>query len=280
MRRQEVNIPPSSILQIILRTPVDSIFCALFPADCKLCGTFLAEISRLPVCRECIALHRRFEGTQCHICGELLTAQMVSAETESLCFVCREERPHFEKATSFGPYEDKLLGLVHLLKYDRMQSAVGPLSERLAIAMQELILLVGNQAIVIPVPLHASKRNHRGFNQADTLAKSALKKLGHAAIGWKFSSDVMQRVRETVSQTGLSRHQRQENVRGAFVVKDVASVKGKHILLVDDVMTTGVTADECARVLRRAGAEKVFVATVARVTRIHWGGKIESRFVQ
>jgi len=278
-RRQDENIP-SSAFQEIFKIPAESIFCTLFPADCKLCGTFLTEISHLPVCRECIALQHTFQGTQCHICGELLTAQIQNADAVSLCFVCREERPHFERATSFGPYEDKLLGLVHLLKYDRMLSAVEPLSERLAYAMRELAPSLGNKVIVVPVPLHASKSKHRGFNQADTLARAALKNLGHNAPGWMFSNNTLQRVRDTVSQTGLSRHQRQENIRGAFEVKNDASVRGKRVLLVDDVMTTGVTADECARVLRRAGAEKVYVATVARVTRLHWGGRIERRSIQ
>jgi len=76
---------------------------------------------------------------------------------------------------------------------------------------------------------------------------------------------VLVRLRDTRSQTGLTRHQRRENMRGAFAVKDAALVTGRHIIVVDDVLTTGTTAAECARVLRRAGAKKVYVATVARV---------------
>ena len=205
------------------------------------------------------------------ICGELLVSQIHIPGMQMLCPVCKDERPRYESAVAYGPYEGRLLDLVHVFKYQRVLSAVHPLGGRLAEALAKITDEVGKEAIIVPVPLHRSKLKQRGFNQAVELAKSAKKRLQGNAETWCVCEDVLERVRSTTSQTGLSRNQRMENVRGAFVVKEAARIRGKHIVIVDDVMTTGVTANECARVLRRAGAEKVWVATVARVTRMFWG---------
>jgi len=118
--------------------------------------------------------------------------------------------------------------------------------------------------VVIPVPLHASKLRQRGFNQSELIARAALKR-GIGAGTLPLTVSVLERSRPTESQTGLTRHQRRENVRGAFRVVRPDEIAGRDILLVDDVFTTGTTVSECARVLRRAGANSVWVATVARV---------------
>jgi ComF family protein len=115
--------------------------------------------------------------------------------------------------------------------------------------------------LVVPVPLHRSKRRERGFNQAELIARAALK---NKALRYELGADVLERTRPTVSQIGLTRPQRVENIRGAFRVRHLNKVVGRSIILVDDVLTTGTTASECARILRKAGAEKVWIATVAR----------------
>ena len=124
-------------------------------------------------------------------------------------------------------------------------------------------LNLGKEAVlVVPIPLHASKRRQRGFNQSELIARAALKKLRLKNL--ELARNVLFRDRATVSQIGLTRPQRIENVRGAFRVTHLSTLKGRSVLLVDDVLTTGTTASECARVLRRAGTGKVYVATVAR----------------
>ena len=119
--------------------------------------------------------------------------------------------------------------------------------------------------VAIPVPLFKRKRRSRGFNQAEEIARAFVR---HSrATGIELDTASLVRVRETTSQTGLTRHQRRANVRGAFAVTRSERIRGRSVLVVDDVMTTGTTAGECARVLKRVGARQVFVATVARATR-------------
>jgi ComF family protein len=115
---------------------------------------------------------------------------------------------------------------------------------------------------VIPVPLFKGKRSRRGFNQSELIARAALKLL--PASNLHLTTGILERIRDTESQIGLTSHQRRENLRGAFAVARAPEVTGQAVLLVDDVYTTGTTASECTRVLRRAGASKVWVATVAR----------------
>ena len=167
------------------------------------------------------------------------------------------------KAAAYGSYEGGLRELIHLLKYDQVRPAANVLGRMLAEAVSDLQPLFADRPVlVVPVPLHARKFRQRGFNQAELIARSALKLLSGA--GLQLSPDVLERKRETQSQIGLSRHQRRENMRGAFAVAQRLEVAGREILVVDDVFTTGTTVAECARVLRRAGASKVYVATVAR----------------
>jgi ComF family protein len=121
--------------------------------------------------------------------------------------------------------------------------------------------------VVIPVPLHKTRRHQRGFNQAELIARAAMK-LIPKPNRFHLADNVLERQRDTHSQIGLTSHQRRENMRGAFVVRRTGEVSDREVLLVDDVYTTGTTVSECARVLRRAGASCVWVATVARTLKL------------
>jgi ComF family protein len=121
--------------------------------------------------------------------------------------------------------------------------------------------------VVVPVPLYPRKRAQRGFNQAEAIAGSALRELKRPKR-FELGTSILLRRRDTSSQIGLTRHQRRENLRGAFKVRNPTRIARRDILLIDDVFTTGTTASECARVLLRAGAERVWVATVARTLKL------------
>jgi len=219
---------------------------------------------------------RPIAGGLCSICGERLVspfafaAEPSSSEPylfesgEARCGICRRLEPPYVKATAYGSYESGLRELIHLLKYDQVRPAANVLGRMLAEAIEDLQpLLAGSEVLVVPVPLHARKLRQRGFNQSELIARAAVK-LQPAGSRFQLSVAGLERRRETKSQIGLSRHQRRENIRGAFVVAQPDQVAGRKVLVVDDVFTTGTTVSECARILRRAGASNVYVATVAR----------------
>lgn len=188
--------------------------------------------------------------------------------------MCRRAAPPFRRAVSYGAYAGALRDLVHLLKYEQVRPAAAVLGSFLREALAKLELPAST--LLVPVPLWTGKRRNRGFNQAEEIARALVRTLasgGTASTSIQLDTTSLVRQRETVSQTGLTRHQRRANVRGAFAVVRPQAVAGRNILLMDDVMTTGTTAGECARMLLRAGAKQVFVATVARATKEVQGGQ-------
>ena len=203
------------------------------------------------------------EGPLCQICGEKLFHTIAETEDKPLCAICRRVGAHFSRAAAYGAYEGALRDLIHLFKYNGVRPAgkiLGGLLNQTVTAMA-----LPDSLIVIPVPLWSGKRTARGFNQAEAIARTFIHFQSSSSI--QLDTSILIRTRETASQTGLTRHQRRANVRGAFAVVKPGKIKGRSILIVDDVMTTGTTAGECARVLRRAGAKEVFVATIARATK-------------
>jgi ComF family protein len=192
-------------------------------------------------------------------CGErLLPAQLLMGDGR--CQGCHDFEPDFDRAVSYGEYAGSIRGLIHLLKYDNVTLAVAVLGQLLAEAIQQLDLTGETAPILVPVPLHASKRSERGFNQSELIVRAAAKYLPQPLE----IAAVLKRHRATHSQVGLTREERIANLRDAFRVIDPARVKGRTVIVVDDVMTTGSTISECARVLKKAGAEQVWAATVAR----------------
>jgi ComF family protein len=240
------------------------LFATLFPSDCRLCGEPLLNISRLPVCEGCLGAIHPLSVETCEICGERLLGLHRLADAHT-CSACQETRPHFAKAVAYGSYDNQMRGLIHLLKYERVVPAAGVLGNMLARAIEKLGIGT-ERVLVVPVPLHASKRRERDFNQSELIVRVALRKLRNPELG--LAPKTLVRVRPTVSQTGLTRPQRSENMRGAFQVVHPKRVAGQSILLVDDVLTTGTMASECARVLLKAAAKNVYVATVARTLKV------------
>ncbi|MFZ0815010.1 MAG: ComF family protein [Candidatus Sulfotelmatobacter sp.] len=259
------------------RQIAESLFAVLFPSDCRICGKALVKISRLPVCQECLDSMRPLGGGLCAICGErLFSSYALSAlESEPRCGLCRRIEPSFARAVAYGSYEGGLRELIHLLKYGGVRPAANVLGRMLAEAIAGLELDASDSIAVIPVPLYRARLRDREFNQAEIIARAAIKFIP-ASSKLRLCPGILKRKRETASQTGLTRHQRRENVRGAFAVAQPEIIKGRPVLVVDDVYTTGATVSECARVLRRAGATKVWVATVARTMKA--SGQVEIRF--
>jgi ComF family protein len=202
-------------------------------------------------------------GIICNICGEKLFSRFVETEEGPRCGMCRRAAPAFRRAVAYGAYDGVLRDLIHLLKYQRVHPVAPFLAGLLVEATAPVTL--PEPLLVVPVPLFKRKLRDRGFNQAEEIARSFADRCKRRSI--QLETSALVRTRETASQTGLTRHQRRANVRGAFSVSRPDRIEGRNLLVVDDVMTTGTTAGECARILLRAGARQVFVATVARATR-------------
>jgi predicted amidophosphoribosyltransferase len=212
----------------------ESLFVVLFPADCRICAAPLVKISRLPVCSECLEQLLPVYGQLCSVRGERMLSPHVPAGSDGqpLGPVCQRVEQPFANAVAYGDYQGGLRELIHLLKCGGVRPAAGVLGRMLAEADRRVV------------------RNGMLRNEM--------------VLG----ENVLERKRETKSQIGLTIHQRQENVRGAFAVRRAQEVNGREVLLVDDVCTTGATVSKCARVRRRAGATKVWVATVARTLKL------------
>jgi ComF family protein len=167
--------------------------------------------------------------------------------------------PAYDRARAAARFGDVARELVHLLKYGDRLDLARPLGGWMARAGRDLL---ADADALVPVPLHWSRLFQRRFNQSAVLARQISKRSGVPVI-----DDVVLRTRATPPQVGLARKERAQNVQGAFRVEPPARirVKGKQLIVIDDVLTSGATVDACARVLRRAGATRVDVLVLARV---------------
>ena len=230
----------------------------LYPPRCAACDTSLPIDTMRRVCVGCIAAVEPPRAPLCLICGAPLGA---SAENEQ-CDHCRAARPAFDWACAIARYssgpdgENRVAALLRRHKYGLDQSLGRALAEYLDAASA---LTPGAYDVIIPVPLHRARLRWRGFNQAALLGAALARRLA-----CPLDVATLARVRSTPPQTARDRTQRARNVHRAFTVRRPTRVAGRRVLLVDDVMTTGATADECARVLRVAGARRIDVFTLAR----------------
>jgi len=160
---------------------------------------------------------------------------------------------------------------IHALKFDRLNGAARQLGLLLAEAIAQLSPEAPTEMLVIPVPLHRAKQAHRAFHQARSLASHAIDSLRKTHPAWRLTlaSSTLMRHRSTESQAGLTPRQRRQNVRGAFKVSNPSAVADRHILVIDDIFTTGATARAASQALLNAGAATVWVATLARARQLN-----------
>jgi ComF family protein len=232
----------------------------LYPPRCPSCRVFLCEGdrpggSREGFCGDCLGGFSKLGSPLCPICGNPFRSGI---EEDHLCEECLRKRPFFDKILAPYLYEGRIMDAVHQFKYQgktHIAKALGPL---LASYSQKRIP-EERDLLVMPVPLHRKRLRERGFNQSLLLARQVAPRLGAAV-----DSLSLCRIRDTQVQMGLKKQDRRRNVRRAFECIDPKAVRGKTVLLVDDVATTGSTLNECARVLKRAGCRKVLCLVVAR----------------
>ncbi len=223
-----------------------------FPSNikCIVCGDDLKEKQDIEICDKCqCKLHKITESECCARCGAVITGQ------GQYCLNCQNTDREFDIARSVFVYENEVKKLIAGLKYNNKPYLSRTLSNYLAILYKEL----GWQAdLIIPVPLSENRKKWRGYNQAELLA-DGLSDLINVPI----NTETLVKIKDTEAQASLSYLERRKNLRASFKVLDKYAVRGKKILLVDDVMTTGSTANACANVLKKAHADRVMVLTIA-----------------
>jgi ComF family protein len=223
----------------------------VFPALCPVCGSTLAEGRRDPLCGACWTAIPRLDPPCCERCGVPLAAGGPRA-----CGACVANPPAWDWARAGADYAGVIREAIHAFKFEGRRTLARPLAA-LVLAQWGDRLAAGVGGLV-PVPLTSAREQQRGYNQAALLAEEVA-----ARLTVRVRPRWLARVRATLPQSDLGAAERRANVRGAFAADPAAA--GHHVVVVDDVLTTGATAAECARALREVGAARVGVLTVARV---------------
>ncbi|MDD4102375.1 MAG: ComF family protein [Kiritimatiellae bacterium] len=225
-----------------------------YPRICPGCGGICDQPSR-HVCWECRSRVELYETSLCSVCGRYAEGGVGHA---FVCDVCRSAPPSFDRARSAGRFSGVLRKQIHLFKYGHSLWLAPDLADILEGCLRAHFA-ADDVDVVVPVPLHPARQRERSFNQATVLARELARRIErHCAV------NVLARVRHTETQTALDAPRRRANMLGAFEAVRPEMARHRRVLLVDDVMTTGATLNECARVLKKAGAYTVWATTLAR----------------
>lgn len=237
-----------------LRKAGDLFLHIFFPRTCFCCGRDIPFKNPALLCKTCTEKLEPVEGLVCQRCG--LPLKSGGAH----CFNCRGGKAAKYKCSYIRSalcFNEPSRALVHAFKYEKYVCAAkffAPLMYKTFKANPPYF----EAELIVPVPIHKSRLRKRGFNQALLLAEELSKYVNIP------TEDILLRARRTKSQTALNRVERKENIKDAFALKEGAKVKGKAVILIDDVCTTGATLEECARVLKKAGAREVLALTALR----------------
>ena len=226
-----------------------------FPKDikCLVCSRELDTNTLYCLCDKCMSELPFNTGKTCLRCDSVISSDA------NYCINCKNTTPKYKHNKSVFLYDGVIKKFVRQLKFDNKKFYAGTLSNFIA---SEYVKLNKDFDLVIPVPIHKDRQKHRGYNQATLLCSALKEKLKLNVV-----EDVLIKPLATKSQAYLTREQREKNLEDAFKVVDKKIVKGKTILLVDDVFTTGTTINECAKTLLNAGAKEVHSLTLAHAHR-------------
>ncbi len=254
-----------SAVRGMLRSVVREWLSWVYPFVCELCGR--GGLDGCHVCPDCRGSFVPVEPPFCAVCGEPAEGSFIPS---GLCRRCAVALPSFEEARAVYVNTGSLRDLLLAFKYGGAVHLAGSFAQMMAEAVRgNPHWFGGKKRLIVPVPMHCGKQARRGYNQAQELAVL----LGEE-LGWPYAG-VLKRLPDTLPQASLSREQRLRHARKIYAADEKrmkrSPVRGRDVLLVDDVFTTGATADSCARLLLRSGAASVCVLTLAR-THHAWRG--------
>jgi ComF family protein len=234
---------------LLLRAGVRRLLDFALPARCGGCGTIVDEVHSF--CAECWQQVQFLGNAGCTTCG--LPLEATDADE---CGVCIAKPPRIQRMRSAVAYGELSRSIAIRLKYGRKVA----LARTMARYMSPLLHADQPDALLVPVPLHKARLWQRGFNQSALVAAEIAR-----ATGLRSETRLLRRVKRTPALKGMSIRQRRRVVAGAFRVDPAADLQGKTVVLIDDVLTTGSTANACARALKAAGAARVELISWARV---------------
>jgi len=231
----------------------------LYPRHCENCFKNIEQTQPGYLCETCLGHIRRIPAGACRGCAKIFSDDFTGVEN-SFCPQCKVTERYFDHCYAMTVYEGIVKNLIHAFKFGK--------AEYLASTLQSLFIRSLDACegidwksvdLILPVPLHPRKKKERGFNQSEALAKAVCRQ-------YKIPSRprILTRYKYSEGQTLQHKRERWENIRGSFQARSNQDLNGRHIMLVDDVLTTGATAEECAKVLKSSGARKVDVLVLAR----------------
>ncbi len=248
----------------ILKKAVEAVESYVFPSAlyCISCGALIDKSRTYQLCDDCIENFKWSIGDTCEICGKPLS-QTKDERRSKFCYDCKGTGHHFDRGYSCFGYGTREKEPIIALKYHSSAYVAKPLGD---IAYDRIMQIVREKDgeiffdCIIPIPLHPKRQALRGYNQAELIGRRLAELMGIPQL-----TDVLLRVKETQKMKALDSLNRFANIEGAFAVskKGRQKLQGKRVLILDDIYTTGATADEAARTLKEAGATRVYLLTLA-----------------
>ncbi|MBQ8323076.1 MAG: ComF family protein [Clostridia bacterium] len=231
---------------------------SVYGFTCDNCGAEVFEYPRRRFCDECIAKLRFNDGKKCEKCGR-------STVADGICLNCKSDAPTFKNGVSPFVYRGSTAALVNRIKNGNRRLSLF-FGEEMAAAFLHRFPEIGRNGesiVIVPVPMTEESLAKRGYNQAEELGVTVAKALNAAGVAASVDKEILVKRREVKAQKQLHFFERTQNVRGAYHVHKRTACKEKTILLVDDIMTTGATGNECAQTLLNAGAKEVYFLVAA-----------------
>lgn len=238
------------LFTMIFKKAIEILGSIIFPYYCVLCN--IQECDNYGFCIECWKKLIFINPPFCYVCGRMLELNL---ENKITCLKCIMHKNHFDHARSLFYFNDASQQLIHHIKYYDKTYSLKLLSKLVAVNYKDFYSVCD---LIIPVPMHKSKRLKRLYNQAQVIGSYISQ-----SLGIPIRNDILLKHKTTIAQSDLTAKQRKNNLKNCFTVHQKFRIKNKNILLIDDVMTTGTTINRCSEMLKKHGADQVLCFTIA-----------------
>ena len=252
-----IRLPRIATGRALLQQVIETALTFLYPAQCRACDTPLGLETVPYLCNACWAQMQFIEPPWCEMCGTPLRSAS-SFDGSEVCDACAKAPPRYGKLRTIAFYEAALREAIHLFKFQKRTGLAKPLIQLMLTHLPD-DCRIEDYDFILPIPIHKKRLRERGFNQSRLLAEGIAK-----AKGVPMATNIFVRHKNTKAQSSLAGRERQENITDAFELRKPDAIFGKHLLLIDDVFTTGATIREAVKELWNADPGEIDVLTLAR----------------